>query len=208
MAHWHTLEPYACDAALRLTFIEKERYVSHLPFEEWSDQITRSVQTLNEDVHALKVNSATDKQVDALIHLQEKQMNHQASYTNLIMVAGYAGYFAFWSTLVTKLPQWIFALCGLLMTLSLTLFISWEIIKAFWTGRYLHQVQKILGKPRGRQTLSEVQTLGSTFSAKGRRWWIWFFATSVITGISAASVLVIYFAVELVKTLITAFCAA
>lgn len=84
--------------------------MSHLPFEEWSDQITRSVQTLNEDVHALKVNSATDKQVDALIQLQEKQMNHQASYTNLIMVAGYAGYFAFWSTLVTKLPQWIFAL--------------------------------------------------------------------------------------------------
>ncbi|GLH20055.1 hypothetical protein BR1R3_27970 [Pseudomonas atacamensis] len=182
--------------------------MSHLPFEEWSDQITRAVQTLNEDVHALKVNSATDKQVDALIQLQEKQMNHQASYTNLIMVAGYAGYFAFWSTLVTKLPQWIFALCGLLMTLSLTLFIAWEIIKAFWTGRYLHQVQKILGKPRGRQTLSELQTLGSAFSAKGRRWWMWFFATSVITGISAASVLVIYFGVELVKTLITAFCAA
>lgn len=66
--------------------------MSHLPFEEWSDQITRSVQTLNEDVHALKVNSATDKQVDALIQLQEKQMNHQASYTNLIMVAGYAGF--------------------------------------------------------------------------------------------------------------------
>lgn len=43
--------------------------MSHLPFEEWSDQITRSVQTLNEDVHALKVNSATDKQVDALIQL-------------------------------------------------------------------------------------------------------------------------------------------
>lgn len=105
--------------------------MSHLPFEEWSDQITRSVQALNEDVHALKVNSARDKQVDALIQLQEKQMNHLASYTNLIMVAGYAGYFAFWSTMVTKLPQWIFALCGLLMTISLTLFIAWEIIKAF-----------------------------------------------------------------------------
>ncbi|MBA1196919.1 hypothetical protein G7011_07350 [Pseudomonas plecoglossicida] len=135
-------------------------------------------------------------------------MNHLASYTNLVMVAGYAGYFAFWSTMVTKLPQWIFALCGLLMTISLTLFIAWEIIKAFWTGRYLHQVQKILGNPRGRQTLSELQILGSTFSAKGRKWWAWFFATSVITGISAASVLVIYFAMELVKTLITVFCVA
>lgn len=94
------------------------------------------------------------------------------------------------------------------MTLSLTLFIAWELIKAFWTGRYLHEVQKILGKPGGRHTLSELQMLGSKFSAKGHRWWIWFFATSVITGLSAASVLVIYFAVELVKTLITAFCAA
>lgn len=182
--------------------------MSHLPFEEWSDQITRSVQTLNEDVHALKINNATDKQVEALIQLQEKQMSHQASYTNLIMVAGYAGYFAFWSTLVTKMPQWVFALCGLLMTLSLTLFIAWEIIKAFWTGRYFHQVQKILDKSRGLQTLSELKTVGKKFSAKGRRWWIWFFATSVITGLSAAMVLIIYFAVELVKTLITAFCAA
>lgn len=180
--------------------------MSHLPFDEWSEQITRAVKTLSEDMHALKINSATDKQVDALIQLQEKQMSSQASYTNLIMVAGFAGYFAFWSTLVTKIPQWIFALCGLLMTLSLTLFIAWEIIKAFWTSRYFHQVQEILGKPRGSKTLLELQALGAKFSVKGRRWWIWFFATSVITGLSAAIVLIIYFAVELVKTLITAFC--
>ena len=202
-----------CTAPLHLqrcqfAFTDEERNVSHLPFEEWSDQIARSVQTLNEDMHTLKVNSATDKQVEALIQLQEKQMTNQASYTNLIMVAGYAGYFAFWSTLVTKMPQWVFALCGLLMTLTLTLFIAWEIIKAFWTGRYFHQVQEILGKPRGSRTLSELQAVGSKFSAKGRRWWIWFFATSVITGLSAATVLIIYFAVELVKTMITAFCAA
>ncbi|AZD78735.1 hypothetical protein [Pseudomonas chlororaphis] len=177
--------------------------MSHLPFEEWSDQIAKAVQTLNEDMLALKVNNATEKQVEALIQLQEKQMTNQANYTNLIMVAGYAGYFAFWSTLVTKIPQWIFALCGLLMTLSLTLFITWEIIKAFWTGRYFHQVQEALGKPRSSQTSSELQAVGAKFNAKGRRWWIWFFATSVITGLSAATVLIIYFAVELVRTIIS-----
>lgn len=180
--------------------------MSHLPFEEWSDQIARAVNTLNEDMHILKANSATDKQVEALIQLQEKQMTSQASYTNLIMVAGYAGYFAFWSTLVAKIPQWIFALCGLLMTVSLTLFIAWEIIKAFWTGRYFHQVQAILGKPRGLKTPAELQAVATKFAAKGRRWWIWFFATSVITGLSAATVLIIYFAVELGRTLFTALC--
>lgn len=102
--------------------------MSQLPFEEWSEQIARAIDALNEDVHALKVNSATYKQVEAFVQLQEKQMSNQASYTNLILVAGYAGYFAFWSTLVAKIPQWTFAVCGLLITVSLTIFIAWEIM--------------------------------------------------------------------------------
>lgn len=179
--------------------------MSQLPFEEWSEQIARAIDALNEDVHALKVNSATDKQIEAFVQLQEKQMSNQASYTNLIMVAGYAGYFAFWSTLVAKIPQWTFAVCGLLITVSLTIFIAWEIIKAFWTAKYFHEVQSILAKSHGPQTIVQLQGVGAAFSKKGRRWWMCFFGTSVLSGLLAAATLIVYFAVELVRVLMKEF---
>ncbi|MBN0315103.1 hypothetical protein JTM73_33150, partial [Pseudomonas aeruginosa] len=71
------------------------------------------------------------------MQLNEKLMTQASNYTNLIMVAGYAGLFGLWSTLVGRLPQWLYALCGLLALLSLLLFVSWEIIKMVWGSLYV-----------------------------------------------------------------------
>ncbi|MFU4332516.1 hypothetical protein ACM726_29895, partial [Pseudomonas aeruginosa] len=71
------------------------------------------------------------------------------NYTNLILVAGYAGFFAFWSTLSEKVPTLLFSITGLLILISLVLFISWELIKMCWGALYMRKVDRILAGQKG-----------------------------------------------------------
>ncbi|MCE0907754.1 hypothetical protein LU664_026500 [Pseudomonas kurunegalensis] len=73
-------------------------------WERWSRDIHRVVDGLVKEVEDMKQQQIVEKQISAFIQLNEKLMNNANAYTNLIMVAGYAGYFAFWSTLAGKIP--------------------------------------------------------------------------------------------------------
>ncbi|HEY8085003.1 MAG TPA: hypothetical protein VIE69_05310 [Methylophilaceae bacterium] len=52
-----------------------------------------------------------------------------ASYTNLIMVAGYAAYFAMWSNTVSLISACLARVSAALMLISLITFIFWEVTK-------------------------------------------------------------------------------
>ncbi|MCS5516384.1 hypothetical protein NWF32_19350 [Pseudomonas qingdaonensis] len=116
--------------------------------------------------------------------MAEKQMTHSTSYTNLILVAGYAGYFAFWSTLVTKLPSWLYALSGLLALLSLLLFISWEVIKMTWGTVHLNRINKMIIKTvRGPNVLQIIDAASSLQNVRTNKLWLWFLVPTLIFGI-------------------------
>jgi hypothetical protein len=59
---------------------------------------------------------------------QSQVLNASAAYNQVIVLAGYAGYFAMWSTMSPDLPRWVVNTSGGLMVLSLTLFIGWTVI--------------------------------------------------------------------------------
>ncbi|UZM14595.1 hypothetical protein LZV00_01895 [Pseudomonas kielensis] len=148
----------------------------------------------------MKNDQLVDKQIEAFIQLNEKLMSNAVNYTNLIMVAGYAGFFAFWSTLVDKIPAWLFFACGLLITLSLTFFISWELIKMFWSASHIRKTQAILAQSRRQNIVTEYENAIQKFNAEAQRVWMLFLIPSVLTGILAAVMLVGYFFNQLVCT--------
>lgn len=164
--------------------------------EEWCGQVIEDIEQLKEDVQAMK----NDQQIEAFIQLNEKLMGHATNYTNLIMVAGYAGFFAFWSTLTGKIPAWLFSTCGLLITLSLTLFISWELIKMFWSSSHMRKTQAILAQSRRPATVADYEKATREFSAAAHKVWMLFLIPSVTTGVLAAIMLVGFFCRELVCT--------
>lgn len=115
-------------------------------WDRWCHDMHRVVDGLVKEVEEMKQEQIVEKQISAFIQLNEKLMNNSNAYTNLIMVAGYAGYFAFWSILAGKIPTWLFNACGVAITLSLTLFITWEIVKMFWSAKHMRATQAILAK--------------------------------------------------------------
>ncbi len=146
----------------------------------------------------MKNDQLVDKQIEAFIQLNEKLMGHATNYTNLIMVAGYAGFFAFWSTLAGKIPAWLFSTCGLLITISLTLFIGWELIKMFWSAKHMRRTQSILAQSRRQATVADYEKAFQEFNAQTQKVWMLFLIPSVITGVLAAVMLVGFFSRELV----------
>lgn len=166
--------------------------------EEWYGQVARAIDRLNEDVQKMKNDQLVDKQIEAFIQLNEKMMSNATNYTNLIMVAGYAGFFAFWSTLTGKIPAWWFSACGLLITLSLTLFISWELIKMFWSAKHMRRTQSILAKSRKTNVIAEYEKAFQEFSEKSQKVWMLFLIPCVATGVLAAVMLIAFFCKELV----------
>ena len=170
----------------------------------WHEYIEDSVHSLEEEMKEIRrfqQDCERDKDIAMMMQMAEKQMTQATSYTNLILVAGFAGYFAFWSTLVTKLPSWLYALSGLLALLSLLLFISWEVIKSTWGTVHLNRINKMILKTvRGPNALKIIDAAASSHNVRINKLWLWFLVPTLTFGIGAALLLLGYFAVEVWKT--------
>lgn len=171
-------------------------------WHEAMENAVESVVTEINDIKRFQQDCERDKNIAMMMQMAEKQMTHSTSYTNLILVAGYAGYFAFWSTLVTKLPSWLYALSGLLALLSLLLFISWEVTKMTWGTVHLNRINKMIIKTvRGPNVLQIIDAASSLHTVRINKLWLWFLVPTLISGIGAGLLLLGYFAVEVWKSL-------
>jgi hypothetical protein len=171
----------------------------------WYEAVRDAINSLGADINEIKrfqQDCERDKNIAMLMQMHEKQMTQASAYTNLILVAGYAGYFAFWSTLVGKLPAWIYALSGLLALVSLFCFIAWELVKMIWSNTYLNRTnQMIIKTVRGPNALKMIDATSSLHSVRVTKMWMWFLVPTVTCGMSAGVLLVGYFASEVWKSI-------
>jgi cation transport ATPase len=138
-----------------------------------------------------------DKHVALLMQLNEKQMISAATYTNLILVAGYAGFFGFWSTLSPRLPLWLYSLCGLLALLSLMLFVSWEVIKMIWSGFHIAKTNSMIKTIGGEKVLQLFEASQLQYQIRSQRVWWAFLLPTVLSGLAAGFLLVGFFCYQL-----------
>jgi hypothetical protein len=166
--------------------------------QRWSDDIAGRVNELGHHVNDLrkfKMIIEYEKQIESTQQLTERLQSNAMSYTNLIIVAGYAGFFTFWATLAKELPHWLYSLTGFLIMVSLLTFIGWEIFKMIWNAIYLNSIQKQLtAEPPSAATLKNFQAAISKFERSANRVWIWFLIPSVMFGLSAGLCLLGFFA--------------
>jgi hypothetical protein len=169
--------------------------------EQWHEQVTESVNTLIDEVEKIKrfqVACEQDKSIAMLMQLNEKQMSHATNYTNLILVAGYAGFFGFWTTLSGRLPGKVYALTGLLALLSLILFIGWEVVKMVWTNVHLRHTNTILTDPKTKGKHAQLwEASTALYSVNVHRVWLCFLVPTLITGLGAGTLLLGCFGVQL-----------
>jgi hypothetical protein len=170
----------------------------------WNEQVTNAVNLMSKEIQEIKKFQRLcehDKDVATLMQLNEKLMTQATNYTNLVMVAGYAGYFAFWSTLITKLPNWLYALSGLLALLSLLLFISWEVTKMIWGNAHMNRTNKIITASNGPNAINAFTAAYQLYSVKTHRIWTWFLVPTVACGVGAGLLLLGFFCWKILQLL-------
>lgn len=165
--------------------------------ERWSRDVEKNIDKLGRHVNELKkfqMHIEYEKQVEAAQQLTERLQANSRSYTHLIVAAGYAGFFGFWSMLRKGMPPWLYAMAGLLITISLVLFIGWEVTKMIWGSVHLNRVQKDLAaKPPSPEIIAQFQNALSAFERRSNRVWIWFLVPTIAFGLGAAMCLLAHF---------------
>lgn len=129
-----------------------------------------------------------------LLNAQKELTAHTFSqaqaYTNLVLVAGYAGFFAIWSFIKTDMSRAQIFWSGLLITLSLTTFMVWEIYASFCRSKSLLGLARAVNDPENflAHLHSHKADEQNRVIRHGRAWAV-AFAFTVLTGFSAIGIL-------------------
>ena len=133
-----------------------------------------------------------EHQIEMIAQAYEKA----STYTNLVILAGYAGLFALWQFTKEHLSRGQSVWVALLALLSITVFVVYEIYKAYFTNRQLRDYAALFQDPNNTLSGDAVISALKTFDAGTRRitilayrFWMIAFVTTTLTGLAAASVL-------------------
>lgn len=64
---------------------------------------------------------------EAAAAYQGRMLEASSGYNQIVVLAGYAGFFAIWSATAIELPQWLVLLSGALMGFSLIVYVGWTV---------------------------------------------------------------------------------
>ena len=130
--------------------------------------------------------SILQQQKEILSHLYDKA----SAYTNLIILAGYAGIFGIWQMTWNSLSADANILVASLIATSIMLFAAFEVSKMILQALFLRKLDKIIMKDFLAAERIEAWTIGlNEFSAQQTRIWMWFLVPTVLTGFGGGFIL-------------------
>ena len=142
----------------------------------------------------------TKRRIDLVVETQIRiiagSYEKANAYTNLIILAGYAGLFALWQLTKDNLSRAQTLTSALLMLISIVIFVLFEIYKAHYSSGVLRRYLRVVQQSENRTSPERLLSAMSTFEAAEQaaaihfvRFWQVVFWLTTITGVSAALVL-------------------
>ena len=161
---------------------------------------------LAHDFHQNQQEATAEKMIDALNKIVAFSYDKAAAYTNVVLVAGYASFFALWSTTKPVLTHWLSLTALLLMTISATVFVLFELYKMIHSGRFFldhkHLItdQELRKDPKKLQAkLNEFEQLQNLHTLRFTKVWVVVLWLTVPTGVIAVGLLVFNYLQLLLK---------
>lgn len=171
------------------------------------DLITRNAHEQNRlagVVHQMHQEMTTEKMTEALTKIVSATYDKAVAYTNVILVAGYASFFALWSATKPVLSEHLSIAAVLLMMLSVTIFVFFELFKMVQHGCLFSRHQDLLTDRGARddprllqQRLKEFQDAQRQEGLRHVRVWIIVLWLTVPTALLAVGLLAYNFLVLL-----------
>jgi hypothetical protein len=137
------------------------------------------------------MSAQTQTPLDAQKELLASAYSSAAAYTNIILGAGYAGFFATWAFMRERLTPATELWAALLVLVSLLSFILFEVYKSFYISRSLLSLERAVGNTDNFSALLamhkvEAQRLALQFGSV----WLRSFWFILLTGVGGGVVLI------------------
>lgn len=123
----------------------------------------------------------------------EQMRVHEEHYANTIMLIGYGGFFALWSTTSAHAPAWLYATCGGLMAVSLLFFVGFELCKTIGYSLVLSRASRTDDKGHKLHHEHQIIKMASDRIDAINARWLWAFAPAAATGLTAGFLLLGHF---------------
>ncbi len=160
---------------------------------EWLNQDSKLVEHINAIIKQQNLTgqvSLIEQQKQILSHIYQKAI----SYTNLIVLAGYAGIFGIWQHTREILSRETTIWVALLTSCSLLIFVGYEVWKMIAEAIFIKRINKIIEENVALQErLAVWQQVFSEYARKQSKIWIFFLAPTLLFGFSAAFILIFQF---------------
>lgn len=129
---------------------------------------------------------ALEQHKEILAHIYEKA----SSYTNLVMIGGYAAMFTIWQLMKSRLANGEELLVAILITSSVIIFAGFEVFKMISHAIFFRQLDRVLSSSvSDHERAQGWQTAWKAYAAKESRIWIYFVIPTVVTGFGAGFIL-------------------
>ncbi|MGE6262641.1 hypothetical protein [Aeromonas media] len=170
------------------------------------NKLSRGHNDLSKAFQAFAVKAANEearKNIELNKELYRTYSSTTSSYTNLIIVAGFAGFLSLLNALSVSMKPLNLYVCGLFITLSLAFFISFEIYKMIVISSHVNRVFALMGS----QKISAVDAFDNIKAeiegfnmVNGRVWRVALIAT-ILTGTIATAFLIYSLIVHIMTAL-------
>jgi hypothetical protein len=156
----------------------------------------RRIHGVETKIFGLEQNALLRDSIEGQIKVFAVLYEKSNAYANLIIVAGYAGFFALWSLTRPYLSTRAALIAAALMALSLALFIFSEVFKMVLMSNASTRRAKLLHSEPSQQVEVFVQNLKAIENTNSRDalrfalWWPWVLFPTIAFGLAAAGTLV------------------
>lgn len=144
---------------------------------------------------------AAAAQVQMFKDVLAAQFRESSSYTNLVILGGYAGIFALWQLMSATLPNSWRLVVTILMTCSVMLFSAHELFKMMRHERLQAKLRRAIAQLTAQQRLAAWQTAEDAFQLGESRIWPWFLVPTAWSGLLAGVILLLSFVLRVARLL-------
>jgi hypothetical protein len=128
--------------------------------------------------------------LEAQKELLASTFNQARAYTNVLLAAGYAGFFGIWAFVRSYLTRGEVLWSALLVMVSLALFVAWEIFGMYLRSRTLIAIAKAVAEPeRFEELMLAYQRTARDRAIRFGKVWVVTVWGTVVTGLAALCIL-------------------
>lgn len=157
-----------------------------------TEQISKALQ----EMQAREQRKLVEADIEARIKILSALYDKATAYTNLMVVAAYAGYFGLWQLTKEYLPKPFALWSALLMLVSVVTFVAVEVVKMVMVQHSVFTQAAVINSQEARQDLATLQAAFAKLGAAHeqvnfyfKRFWVVALVVTIASGMSAATLL-------------------